>query len=271
MNFSRFNIEYEKIYPNRRIPEYFILEWLIGYFEVVGKFNIFRGYPQFVITLPVSELYILKYIKGIFGFGYIMRKDKYTYMYIISDYTSVFLLILLFNGNIVLERNYLEFIKLVEVFNTKYKVCKYHIDIISTLVIPSIDTKWMLGFIEARKGRFSCYFGPTDRFYIMYIMDEVDINILSYMADMFNGIVGKYNNSNMYVVRIKSITKMFKFITYFSKYTFHTYKKAYEIKDWMDVYAHLLSNRSTKYKKYYNRDWIGYKIRELNNKYNIKK
>ena len=98
----KFLEEYKKEYPN--LPNTNFLTWLIGFVEGDGSFVISKtkNSLQFVITQSTEDIKILDYIKDNLGFGKVINQGERTSRFIVQDLKNLHLLILLFNGNIIL-------------------------------------------------------------------------------------------------------------------------------------------------------------------------
>jgi len=106
-DFTLFKIFYSRINQQHRAldlatatPEFNWLTWFIGFSEGDGAILTYKGRPTFVITQKEKE--ILLHIQKVLGFG-IVREYKAFSRYFVLDKQNIYLLTLLFNGNLVLE------------------------------------------------------------------------------------------------------------------------------------------------------------------------
>lgn len=97
-DFTLFKIFYSRI--NQTAPDFNWLSWFIGFSEGDGAILTYKGRPTFVITQKETE--ILLHIQKVLGFG-IVREYKSFSRYFVLDKQNIYLLTLLFNGNLVLE------------------------------------------------------------------------------------------------------------------------------------------------------------------------
>lgn len=81
-------------------PDYNWLTWFIGFSEGDGAILTYKGRPSFVITQKEKE--VLLHIQNVLGFG-IVREFKSFSRYYVLDIQNIYLLTLLFNGNLVLQ------------------------------------------------------------------------------------------------------------------------------------------------------------------------
>ena len=106
-DFTLFKIFYSRINPQHLglglaagTPDFNWLTWFIGFSEGDGAILTYKGRPTFVITQKETE--ILLHIQKVLGFG-IVREYKTFSRYYVLDKKNIYLLTLLFNGNLVLE------------------------------------------------------------------------------------------------------------------------------------------------------------------------
>uniref|UniRef100_UPI002E797125 LAGLIDADG endonuclease n=1 Tax=Pallidohirschioporus biformis TaxID=50381 RepID=UPI002E797125 len=141
--FLSFKNQY-KLHYNNKAPCNEFLTWFIGFTEGDGSFvcapSLLRTAPllceagrggvrseasktrnslQFVITQSTEDINILHYIKETLGFGTVIKQGVRTSRYVVQDLTNLYLIILLFNGNIVLPTRKKNFKEFLEIFNQK--------------------------------------------------------------------------------------------------------------------------------------------------------
>jgi hypothetical protein len=97
---------------------------------------------QFVITLSTEDLNILYLIQEELGFGKVIKQGKRTSRFIVQDLANIHLLILLFNGNLILPTRNKIFKKFLENFNLKINKGKIKniksINLILSEILPSL-------------------------------------------------------------------------------------------------------------------------------------
>jgi hypothetical protein len=98
--YSRINQKHLFVEPVTTAPDFNWLTWFIGFSEGDGAILTYKGRPTFVITQKETE--ILLHIQKVLGFG-IVREYKTFSRYFVLDKKNIYLLTLLFNGNLVLE------------------------------------------------------------------------------------------------------------------------------------------------------------------------
>jgi hypothetical protein len=84
-------------------PSKEFLAWFIGFSEGDGSFiKATRGDLHFVVVQESKYDYILHYIQSQLGFGKVLKQGKTTSRFIVQDALNLYLIALIFNGNIVL-------------------------------------------------------------------------------------------------------------------------------------------------------------------------
>lgn len=83
-----------------------------------------------------------------------MRKfnNQNKWCFYVEKRYDIFLLILIFNGNLVLNHRYSQFNHFTEKFNTtlfKNKPYDYKVTIKERLLLPTLSDGWLSGFIDA--------------------------------------------------------------------------------------------------------------------------
>jgi cytochrome c oxidase subunit 1 len=109
-NFTEFYSNYKVLLPGNEIPNKSELIWLIGFAEGDGSFVVSkRGDMSFIVTQSTTDKQVLEYIQNLLGFGKVIIQSSgkgsspsQTSRYVVQDIKNLYLLVLLFNGNIVL-------------------------------------------------------------------------------------------------------------------------------------------------------------------------
>lgn len=147
-DFKEFEKVYKNNYPENNIPTTEFLQWFVGFTEGDGSFIITnRGDPVFVITQGTEDVQVLHFIKDTLGFGKVIRQGVTTSRFVVQDKKNAFILIYLFNGNIVSPSKLEQFSSFV---NGMYiKKLPYYPAFKKQLVIPSSEDSWLSGFTDA--------------------------------------------------------------------------------------------------------------------------
>ena len=221
--FFSFKNQY-KLYYNNKVPCNDFLNWFIGFTEGDGSFVVSktRNSLQFVITQSTEDIIILHYIKETLGFGTVIKQGLRTSRYVVQDLTNLYLIILLFNGNIVLPTRKKNFKEFLDIFNQKIikrgqgsgcgappaalsknfkasfenkvggaTACLRHgggataeVEFKSYDNLPSIKDAWLSGFTDA-EGCFTVSFlKESNAFRLRYIVSQKGDNNLPILSSL---------------------------------------------------------------------------------------
>jgi hypothetical protein len=129
------------MYPNNKKLSKDWLNWFIGFSEGDGSFIIDnRKNLQFVITQ--KNIKILEMIKDTLNFGRVIKQGKLTYRFIVEQKLLIELIILIFNGNMLLPSRIKRFKNFLEMYNKKAikgKIIISPIEFIKSKNEPSIN------------------------------------------------------------------------------------------------------------------------------------
>lgn len=90
----------------------------MGFTEGDGSFIVStRGNLMFVVTQSTVDIQVLRYIEQELGFGRVIKQGHKTSRFIVQDISNLYILIQLFNGNIVFPSKQNSFIKFLTHFN----------------------------------------------------------------------------------------------------------------------------------------------------------
>lgn len=173
------------------------LDWFIGFVEGDGALLEHKGRCQFVVTQKHDI--ILYEIKQILNIGVVKHfydnhgNKKYS-RYIVSENKGIFLLYLLFNGNLVLESRVKQLSKWNIALNNaiKFKWPLFTLTSMPTVILetkkPSLNDGWLSGFTDA-EGCFSIKIENAKRkHYVssLFILDQKnEENALNKIALLF--------------------------------------------------------------------------------------
>ena len=267
--FKTFNILYNKHYPNANVPSQFFLEWFTGFFEGDGSFIISRGRPVFVITQSSLDLPVLKYVQQTLGFGRIIKQGPNTHRFIVQDMANIALLVVLFNGNIVLPLKQSSFVLFLEAFNKQpYSVQvqlmlgpKYDtpihvahtphrstyvgtyvpkaVEFIQPLIKPTTQDSWLSGFTDA-EGCFTCSFLSNSNAYrfrfLLAQLGAASLPVLNHIATLIGGTVRPHAKPNINELVVNGARNMEQVFKYFDTYSLHS-KKARSYQIWREIHA----------------------------------
>lgn len=231
--YSKFNEEY----PELKQPTKNFLEWLIGFTEGDGSFILAkRGDLSFVITQSTTDVQSLNYIKDNLGFGKVIKQSikQNTHRFIIQDTKNIFLLCLLFNGNMVFPTRNARFFTFLSFYNEK--LLKNNFSTILPLdvcVTPSLNDGWISGITDS-EGSFSCsLLSNSSAYRFRYILTqkwEANKFVLEKIMSLFSenlakGSVVPHSIKNVWELRVNGVKNCKGLFSYFDEYGFKTKKK----------------------------------------------
>lgn len=238
-NFVAFIMAFQKHYPDHPVPPFDFLCWLIGFSEGDGSFVVSAGKDlTFVITQATADRQILDYILSMLGFGRVVKQSDSTHRYIVSDMHNLYLILLLFNGNVVLPYRQGKFKAFLDAFNSKN--WGYNVFPITTQPYPTLKDYWLCGFTDA-EGCFSASLleNGSNAFRIRYVLGQKGVpnkDILLHIKRLFNkGGVFPHSVKGNYEYRIESLINQCVVIDYFDRYELKT-KKRFSYDIWRTVY-----------------------------------
>lgn len=200
-DFNEFYDKFKELKPNEELPDKDFLEWFIGFFEGDGSMLIvLRGDIAIVLLQSYDDREILELVQKNFKMGNIIvqsKKDR-TFRWIVNKRRDIYLLALLFNGNLTLPVRYIKFISFLAKLNEKLlKNNESIIEIKQYCRLPTLTDSWISGFIDA-EGSF--YISEkTIHNHAFVITQKYLINryILEYIQKLF---VNKYNHKWGHIV-----------------------------------------------------------------------
>lgn len=246
--FQQFYHKYIQYFPNNNVivtDDW--LYWFIGFSEGDGSFIVdHRNNLQFVITQ--KDIKILEEILKTLKFGRVIKQGKFTYRYIVEQKSLIELIILIFNGNMLLPSRIKRFKFFLEIYNkkaTKGPIILQTIEFLPSINELSLDNSWLTGFTDA-EGCFTISIKKTKGFAIKYILSqkhEENLTLFSKLILLFKtGIIeNHYNHDNYsYVVNgLKNCSKLLE-SNYFEKFKLKTNKhNSYFL--WKQLYFKLLN------------------------------
>ena len=236
-NFNNFYHEYNKIYPNNKVPSTSFLEWFVGFTEGDGSFIVnTRGNLMFVITQSTIDIQVLHYIQQQLGFGRVIKQGHKTSRFIVQDISNLYLVIQLFNGNIVFPSKQNSFFEFVNHFN-KHSNFPTVLTIYS-LTLPTYYDYWFCGFTDA-EGCFTCsLLGNSTAYRFRFLVaqkGEMNKEVLISIANLIKGTVRSHSVKDVYEITVNGIRNIEKIIDYFTNHKLSS-KKAKSYQLWMEIY-----------------------------------
>ena len=250
-NFTSFYSKYNEYYPNLKQPSNKFLEWLIGFSEGVGSFIIAkRGDLAFVVTQSSLDVQSLYYIQENLGLGKVIKQSikQNTHRFVIQDIKNLYLICLLFNGNMVFPTRKARFLTFLSLFNEK--LLKKNLPTISPLdicVTPSLKDGWISGITDG-EGSFTCsLLSNSSAYRFRYILTqkwEANKFVLEHILNIFKeylvkGSVVPHSISNVWEIRVNGVKNCKGLFTYFDEYSLITKKKNSYLK-WKLLHSRLI-------------------------------
>jgi LAGLIDADG endonuclease len=234
-DFSSFESKYSKIYPHKPKPSKAFLEWFIGFTEGDGSFIVpKRGGLQFVITQSSYDVQVLNYIKTNLGFGKVIlhSKSNKTQRFIVQDISNIFLICLIFNGNMVFFTKNSQFLIFLSAYNNLALRLKLEIiHPIVSILLPTLQDYWLAGFTDA-EGCFTLSLLTNSKGYrLRYTLSqkwEVNKIILQHISsEVFFGVgsVRAHSVAENWEYVINGVKNTALIIPYFDTHSMYTKKK----------------------------------------------
>ena len=249
-DFSNFYFKYKEYYPCSKQPHSLFLEWFIGFSEGEGSFIIAkRGDLSFVITQSSSDIEVLNYIKNNLGFGKVIKQSvkQNTHRFIVQDINNIYLICLIFNGNMVFPTRKARFLTFISSFNERLiKKNLNTITPIDTCVLPTLDDGWLSGITDG-EGSFTCSLLSNSsairyRFILSqkweankYVLEHI-LNILK--KYFIEGSIVPHHADNVWELRINGLKNCKGLFIYFDNYSLIS-KKKYSYLKWKSLYSRL--------------------------------
>lgn len=256
-DFKEFYDLHKKTYGYLKQPNSDFLNWLIGFSEGDGSFiSATRGDQYFVITQHTLDNQVLYYIHQELNFGKVIKQGKTTSRFIVQDKLGLYLICLLFNGNIRTPGKLKSFSQFLVCFNNnvhklsrKLKIFSLTqndlspIHLINILKNITLYDNWLIGFIDA-EGCFSVTISKK-AFHIIFDLSQKGLEnkeiLLDKLCTLFNiGKVNKHYQKDNWSFRISGLNNTKIIIQYVDKFkvSFLT-KKATSYIIWKEIHKAL--------------------------------
>lgn len=225
------------------------LSWFVGFTEGDGAILTSKGRLRFVLTQ--KEGAILYHIQTMLGFGYVREfttGNTIFYRFIVEDFKGIFLLAVLFNGNLAIPHRISQLERWIQNINEKLSKLTHplngitNITLITSLFIPSLNDAWLSGFTDA-EGTFNVSIVKRDntvtgyRVSLRFILDQkFAISLLTHIQTLFGYGSVIQRSENMYRYYCNTFIGLSPICSYFSSYPLKT-KKATSLLNWLKVYS----------------------------------
>lgn len=235
-----------KCYGIKKQPSPEFLTWLIGFSEADGSFTkATRGDLSFVITQDSRDKQVLEYIQKELNIGTVIKQGKTTSRFIIQDNLGLYLISLIFNGNIRTPDKFKSFNEFLILLNLNIRKSSRKLkefglsnsvfERIKPFEKPTeltLNDNWLIGFVDA-EGCFHVSFinNSKNSFRILFDLaqkGEDNKKMILYKLPLLFGIgvVNKHYHKNNWSYRVSGFSNTKILMKYFdnSSYSFLTKK-----------------------------------------------
>jgi len=180
-----------------------------------------------------------------------------THRFIVQDIKNIFLICLIFNGNMIFPTRKARFLTFLSMFNekllktnlTRFKLKLEPLDILNTFVLPSLNDGWIAGITDGEGSFTVSLLSNSPAFRIRYILTqkwESNKCILEHIMKLFNkkegvsiGSVVPHSAFDVWEYRINGLKNCKEIFPYFDKYGLKSKKKESYYK-WKIIHTRLL-------------------------------
>lgn len=256
MPFSKYYQFNSKFFGKYKQPTPEFLTWFIGFAEGDGSFiKASRGDLYFVITQDSRDKQVLEYIQKELNMGKVITQSKSTSRYIIQDLLGLYLIALIFNGEIRTPGKLKSFNEFLNILNSKvdrlvnsrklkkfgYKNSEKLFEVIKPyekVKDLTFNDSWLIGFVDA-EGCFHVSFPAAgmlrqknNKYTILFDIaqkgEENKEMILNKLISLFGvGKVNKHYVEDVWYYRVNGLSDTKIIMDYFDKSNFTFLSKKY--------------------------------------------
>lgn len=248
-DFDNFYLKYKTIFGDSQIvPSNEFLSWFIGFVEGDGSFIVAkRGDLSFVVVEDTRDVQVLYMIQKVLGFGKVVKQGQSTSRFVVQDKRSLYLLCVLFNGNIVTRSKLESFKAFLLAFNNYSDKGKLRFETINfkpLLAQASLNDGWVSGFADA-EGCFCVFISSTNKSWqILFDMaqkGELNTSPLILLKELFGvGKIYAHSKAGCYCYRVGGLNDTAILLNYFDKYKLRSKKlKSYIL--WKDAHQRIIN------------------------------
>jgi len=221
-NFQNFKIQFKQMFPWKQPPEDDFLCWLIGFSEGDGCFTTNKNNNAFVVVQGHQNLVVLHTIQQKLSMGTVIKQGPRVWRFIVRKKQHLQLIILLFNGHIILPTRKTQFNRFITAYNLKpfHKVITYK----HGQILPCLQNTWILGFTEA-EGCFSIsLLANSNAFRTRFLLTQAhheNLGVLSHLILLFlTGKLEGHSAKNCYSFIVSGLENVLKIYPYFDRFSF---------------------------------------------------
>lgn len=228
MNFEQFKISLAQYYYKNdiinAIPNDTFLQWFVGFSEGDGSFVINkRKELQFILVQGSVNKVLLDNVYSILRLGRVLKQGIRTHRLVIQRREQLELILILFNGNIMLPSKKTQFNKFFDAFYKKKQINGGQaLAYVKTNIRPSKFDAWLLGFTEA-EGSFSASLLKNSNAYrtrfVISQKHDVNLPVLSSLIILFGaGFIDGHHVKDNYSFIVSNLTNVKHIYEYFDRY-----------------------------------------------------
>ena len=225
--------EHARIFSPKQAPTTEFLTWFVGFSEGDGSFMVTnRGDLMFVITQSLYNVDVLKKIEDHLGFGKVITQSKNTksVRFIVQDQVGTYLLILLFNGNLVLPSRRKRFLSYLQAFNSQVQKSRTRKPIRSVPVVgallsgplPSLKNSWIAGITDSERCFYSGFSKSDNGYSCAYLLTqkgEENRAVLGHIQELFGiGAVREHSIKGNWTLDVSGYKKCQSILNYFHQF-----------------------------------------------------
>lgn len=159
---------------HKKNTNFSFLEWFIGFSEGDGCFysRIADTRVRLCFEIVQKDAKLIHKIRTTLGFGqvsYFIRNNQTYYKYCVGNKQGIQRIMLLFNGNFVLPKKYAQFEQWI---NVGKHICPPNFSLKKQRVQVSLQTGWLVGFIEAE----GCFYA---NFRVRHTSKKIESNLIT--------------------------------------------------------------------------------------------
>lgn len=249
-NFDKYYQLNSKCYGKIKQPSSEFLTWFIGFSEGDGSFvKTKRGDLHFVIIQDTRDKQVLDFIQQELKMGKVLVQGKTTSRFIIQDKLGLYLISLIFNGNLRTPDKLRSFNAFLEALNRSIQKTRgralnrlnqfgltkdiyINLEPFNKTKEITLDDTWLIGFVDA-EGSFHVSFSreENNKYNLLFDLAQKGADnkemVLDKLVELFKvGVVYPHYHTNIWYYRVNGLSNTQVLIDYFdsSKFTFLTKK-----------------------------------------------
>ena len=248
-NFDKYYQLNSKCYGKIKQPSSEFLTWFIGFSEGDGSFvKTKRGDLHFVIVQDTRDKQVLDFIQQELKMGKVLVQGRTTSRFIIQDKLGLYLISLIFNGNLRTPDKLKSFNAFLEALNRSIQKTRgrtlnrlnqfgltkdiyRNLEPFNKTKEITLDDTWLIGFVDAEGSFHVSFYLENNKYNLLFDLaqkgaDNKEI-VLDKLVELFKvGVVYPHYHTNIWYYRVNGLSNTQVLIDYFDsfKFTFLTKK-----------------------------------------------